>query len=117
MDANEVMNMPLERMIDTNHDTPITVPATSTAQEVAKAVSDSPTGAVLVTGQDSKVDGVVTKTDVVNALAASDPATPPTAGAIATERPIMFQPSTPLDEVVSRLGTNNLVIVVDDKQQ
>jgi signal-transduction protein with cAMP-binding, CBS, and nucleotidyltransferase domain len=118
MDADEVMKMPVEKMIDPARDAPSTLPPTSTAHELAQAVGRSPAGAVLVTSADSSIDGVVTKSDLVQALAASDPAAPPpTAATIATEQPIVFQASAPLEDVVSQLGANNVVIVVNDKRQ
>lgn len=96
--AREIMNKHVE-----------SVSENETVDVAAKRMRDGDVGALLVTGKDGALRGMVTDRDIVTGCIASghDPAKC-TVATLAQDRPVVVEVSAGLDEVLATMGDNRI---------
>ena len=97
----------------------VTVDPGDSVASVAELLAQHRIGAVVVSGDGSVIDGVVSERDIVRALAAQGAAVlEDTAGEIMTRKVFTCQPETTVDQVMALMTERrirHLPVVVDEK--
>ncbi len=96
--------------------TVVTVAPEAGVRDLLRLLAEHNVGALVVSGDGSRVDGIVSERDVVRRLHADGTVVDNTVGAIMTTTVETCAPSTPLDEVMLTMTERRMrhVPVVDD---